>query len=103
MTDTEFNTQVSNWIFPPTFEWDKASAKVNITAPPCYFTCDSCGSFGNPYPTTCLPIRLGNLNTANNDIFYLALSVSPNFYTLISTFPALITKYFKAVSFIKTS
>ena len=63
-TDTQFNTQVSNWVFPPTFEWDKASAKVNITAPPCYFTCDSCGSFGNPYPTNCLPIRLGNLNTA---------------------------------------
>ena len=94
LTDTEFNTQVSNWIFPPTFEWDKASAKVNITAPPCYFTCDSCGSFGNPYPTNCLPIRLGNLNTAYNSIFYFSLSVSPNFYTLISTFPALITKFF---------
>ena len=90
--NAEFDTQVSNWVFPPTFEWDKASAKVNITAPPCFITCDTCFQ-GSPSPTYCFPIRLGNLNTQNNDIFYFSLSVSPNFYTLISTFPATISKY----------
>lgn len=93
-TNAEFNTQVSNWIYPPTFEWEKASAKVNITAPPCFITCDNCSGNGFPYPTTCFPIRLGNLNTQYNDIFYFSLSVSPNFYTLISTFPATISNYF---------
>lgn len=91
--NAEFNTQVSNWIFPPTFEWDKASAKVNITAPPCFITCDTCLN-NSPSSTHNFPIRLGNLNGANNNIFYFSLSVYPNFYTLISTFPATISNYF---------
>lgn len=80
--------QLSNWTYPPTFEWDKASAKVNITAPPCYITFDTLF----PLTENSFPIFIGGGNTANC-IFPFSLGFSPNFYTLISTFPALTHQY----------
>lgn len=89
-----FNNQISNWTYPPTFAWDKASAKVNITAPPCFISTDNSLTGYFPFPSLCFPIIIGNGNGVSNSYFPFSLGFSPNFYTLISTFPALIDKFF---------
>jgi hypothetical protein len=89
---TEFVQQFSNWSYPPTFEWDEASQKINITAPPCYLTTDFCNTGFIPSPQFSFPVQIGLGNT-DEDVFFISMSVSPNFYTLISTFPALETNF----------
>lgn len=85
--DSQFSNQFSNWSYPPTFEWDETSQKINITAPPCYLTSDYCANGYSPNAANCFPINLGEGN--NQNVFFLSIGVSPNFYTLISTFPTI--------------
>jgi len=91
---TEFNNQFSNWSYPPTFEWDEASQKINIIAPPCYITTDYCTNGFTIPAQNSFPILLGEGNTASNSVFFVNMGVSSNFYTLISTFPAIKDTYF---------
>jgi hypothetical protein len=78
--DTEFNRQYSNWLYPPTFEWDENTQKINICVSPNFITCEDYLK-----PNFGFPIYLGQ---GNSDVVYTStISVSSNFYTLISTFP----------------
>lgn len=80
-----FERQYSNWFYPPTFEWDENTQKVNINVSPNFISMDNYLK-----PNYSYPIYLGQ---GNNDVVYTStISVSPNFYTLISTFPYTMTR-----------
>ena len=83
--------QLDNWLYPPTFEWDEASQKVNIYVSPQFITLDNYNVYSNAYR---FPISIGSGNTYGGLDYFatFGLGVSPNFYTLISTFPYLLER-----------
>jgi hypothetical protein len=78
--DTNFLRQFSNWSYPPTFEWDENTQKTKIIVPPQFLTLDYLTFSYQSFP---IKITEGN----GNNFYASTMSVSPNFYTLISTFP----------------
>ena len=80
---TTYLRQLSNWCYPPTFEWDENTQKTKIIVPPSFLTLDYITTPYNSFP---IQIARGN----GNNFYANTLDVSPNFYTLISTFPYLL-------------
>lgn len=90
--NTAFENQFSNWSYPPTFEWNEDTQKVYITAPPCYITTDDATTL--PYNNFPILIGKGNTFSAQEIVLWTGIGVSPNFFTLISTFPATVRSFF---------
>jgi hypothetical protein len=97
-SDDEAQYQFSTWSYPPTFEWDENTQKINIVVPPNYYLV-------NDFDTSILgsgrsiPINLAlKPNGEGENIYSNAISVSPNFYTLISTFPYRIDRLYNATT-----
>ena len=94
----DIQEQFSNWSYPPTFEWDENTQKINIVVPPNYFLTNDMDTsiFGTgrsiPYNLALRPDGLGE------SIYSNAISVSPNFYTLISTFPYRIDRIYNDIT-----
>ena len=79
-----FEVQFTNWSYPPTFEWDENTQKINVIVPPNYITLNDIDVSVNGGGRA-MPIYI--TDGGGEELYSNALSVSPNFYTLISTFP----------------
>jgi len=84
-----FINQFSHFAYPPTFEWDEASQKINVIVPPFYLTTNYYDAVA-PTPSESFPILIGKTTSVppGTGVLFCSLVVAPNFYTLISTFPA---------------
>jgi len=82
-----FISQFSHFAYPPTFEWDEATQKVNVIVPPFYLSTNYHTAL-TPPASVSFPIKIGETTSGGTDVVFCSLVVSPNFYTIISTFPA---------------